>query len=289
LIRFLLSILVLFFPIGIYCWVLGRINRRKHPVVISGIQDCAGMLLALSGFLLFICPSILTGFNYRPRDIWLYNHFGFLKNNGSGWWWVWWLWLWIMYLAVLIGGSVFLLRKRRSVTCIYNVDPEVVDGVLAQVLQNQGLEWAREQTQWFIGSKHVLAEFPARETYPAPHTPHLAIHATVPAGPVPDSSDNPFANFIGEARPHDRRYQDLLLDLEPWPAMRHVTLKWAPGTEIWRGLIEPELTRALSQVRTSKNPVGRWFLVVGACIFVLLFFVTVLYKLLTLLGFRVGV
>jgi len=287
--RILLSILAFLFPIGVYCWVLGRINRRKHPVVISGMQDCAGLLLALSGFLLFICPSILTGFNYRPRDLWLYNYFGFAKTIGSNWAWVWWLSLWLIYLALVIGGSIFLLRKRHSVTCIYNVDPQVVETLLAQILMRLGFEWAREQNQWFISGRPLSADLSARETYPAPHSPQLAAHALVTAGPGHDGPAPPFDNAAPAERCPDPRFQDILLELEPWPAMRHVTLQWAPGTETWRHFIEPELSQRLAQVRTLKNPVGKWFIGLSAGIFVFLFFVTVLYKLLLLWGFRVGI
>ena len=58
----LLLLLALFlFPIALYCTVLGMINRRAQPLMVSGAWDFVGVLLATSGFLLFVGPAMLSG------------------------------------------------------------------------------------------------------------------------------------------------------------------------------------------------------------------------------------
>ena len=39
------------FPLAVYCLVLGLINRRRQPLMVSAGWDFAGLLFAASGFL----------------------------------------------------------------------------------------------------------------------------------------------------------------------------------------------------------------------------------------------
>lgn len=286
-IRVLLSALIFLFPLGIYCLILGRVNRRRHPVMVSGLQDCAGLLLALSGFFFFVGPSILTGFNYRPRDIWLYNHYGSLAGLGHHWWWVWATFGWFAYAAAVAGGASLLLWRRRRATAIYNVEPDALDHALARVLTDLGLEWARSSRQFYVGFRSALGG--ARHgALPAPHGSHLTAHALVNSGLTGGDPDLLLASTPPPNAP-DARYHDPLLAVESWPALRHVTVHWAEGTEFLRQEIEPALGRALAEVRTNPHPVGTWLTAASAFLFVLMFFLTVLFQLLNLNGVRVGI
>ena len=55
------------FPLAVYCLILGLINRRRHPLMVSAAWDFAGLLFAASGFLAFGLPGILNGFTERGR------------------------------------------------------------------------------------------------------------------------------------------------------------------------------------------------------------------------------
>src|ERR1700758_3195552 len=55
----LIFLALFFFPIALYCLILGMINRRPHPVMVSGSWDFFGLLLAASGLLLFGGPTVL--------------------------------------------------------------------------------------------------------------------------------------------------------------------------------------------------------------------------------------
>jgi hypothetical protein len=76
----------------------------------------------------------------------------------------------------------------------------------------------------------------------------------------------------------------VVLQVNPWPAFRHVTLHWSNVGGILRVAIEAALRRALAQVRTSDNPAGHWLMAVCACQFTLLFILTVLFQIARLRG-----
>jgi hypothetical protein len=277
----LLSGLVMLFPIGIYCLVLARLNRRPHPFLVTGIHDAAGLLLALSGVLFFIGPSMLTGFNYRPRDIWLYNHYSALKGLGRQWWWVGQLSLWLLYGVVVLGGCYFFLRTRRRVTAVYNVEASALEVVLAGVLDRLGLEWSQAGNRIFFRARPAFPETARREPVPAPHSVDRSAPTLIPNGrarvPRPASP--------GEGQAALACWGPVgLLELNHWPRLRHVTLHWSPEAEPWRGCVEAELAFALEEVWTRANPAGTWLMAVSAVLFVGLFFLTVLFQVARLLG-----
>src|SRR6516225_1457399 len=74
-----LILLAFLLPFSIYLSILGSINRRRHPVMVSGVTDFIGILFAASGFLLFGGPGILTGLGEEWRMFWLIG-----KPPGSG-------------------------------------------------------------------------------------------------------------------------------------------------------------------------------------------------------------
>jgi hypothetical protein len=71
------------------------------------------------------------------------------------------------------------------------------------------------------------------------------------------------------------------LDLDPWPAMYHVSLRWGGRESGIRRKVEGELSAGLAEVHTSDNPAGGWFLL-ASCLGLLLMIVMVLFLLLTL-------
>jgi hypothetical protein len=142
----LVLVLIFLFPLLIYCLVLAALNRRPHPVVVSGPWDFLGVVLALSGFLVAGGPAILsnltTGWDVlrrvtdepaalSPRQVLL----------GA---------LLVLYFALLVVGIVLGLRRRRDVTSVYNVDPAAFDEVLGEVLDDLGYSWARGGNRFYL-------------------------------------------------------------------------------------------------------------------------------------------
>jgi len=55
----LIFVVSLLFPLAFYFLVLGMINRRTEPLMVSGRWDFVGLLCALSGFLLINGPGLI--------------------------------------------------------------------------------------------------------------------------------------------------------------------------------------------------------------------------------------
>ena len=74
-----------FVPLAVYLLVLGHINRRPRPVLVSGAVDFIGLLFAGSGFLLFGGPAVLSSVNERWRLFWLLGDAGSLTGLDHAW------------------------------------------------------------------------------------------------------------------------------------------------------------------------------------------------------------
>ncbi|MCI0379953.1 MAG: hypothetical protein L0215_20420 [Gemmataceae bacterium] len=133
----LLLLLVFFlFPLALYCWIVGAINRRGRPTLAVGFWDCLGMLFAASGFLLLVGPILLkTVFEQGLGTV-------VLQENPSDAFFDWWCqrWLfWAIYYVVLLGGAALLLWWRGRKTVIYNVDLEAFAPLFFRAIQEAGL------------------------------------------------------------------------------------------------------------------------------------------------------
>ncbi len=266
-------------PLAVYCLVLSVINRRRHPVVVSGPWDFAGVLFAASGILLLGGPAILTGLYEQWRLTWLLGQTHFLKETGENW--SFWIGLWLLYFAVVAGGSALLLWRRRRLTSIYNVEPAVFAAVLTQVLDRLELEWLRN------GPRRLLLRFrePSLEAGSRATDPILVPQSSQAAA-IPVGADRvqpyPKRGTVTAQGASTSAYAWAELALEPFPAMRHVTLHWLGQDEAVRLEVETELAQALAQVRTRQNPVAAWFLCLALGMFFSAFLV-----LLALLAMRI--
>jgi hypothetical protein len=260
-----------FFPLGVYFYFLSRINRRSRPLLIYGVWDFAAVLLALSGLLLFVGPSLLTGFRYEWRELWIKLNYQSLRGPGhtvTGRW----LAYWYLYFGIIVATASVLLWRRRLFTAVYNIEPAALEEALSRTLDSLGILWIRIGQHFLVG--HRIAS--GKRWFS--HTPTAA--SVLPAGPsvahtsgVAQSSgttvsdDMPAAN--GEASAL-REYR-LLLTLNAFESFRHVTLYWPEGATPVRHAVEKELAGELARVRTVDNPIGRPLLYIAAVILVSLF------------------
>ncbi len=219
------------FPLTLYVLVLALINGRPRPVVVSGVWDFAGVLFAVSGFLLAGGPAALTVLDERWRMFWLALR-GDLPGAGDAGWLLS-VTLLVGYFFVVLTGSVLLLLGRRRTTSVYNVEREALEEALHRVLEGQGLTWVREgRTLWIR---------------PAP----------------------------GGGGP-------LAVEVDAFPLMRHVLLRWRQGDGPQRQQVEDGLREALREVQTPDNPAASWFLWTGASLFLVMFGIVILLIALTL-------
>lgn len=219
--------LAFIFPVAVYCLILASLNRRKHPIMVPGTWDFAEVLFACSGFLVFGGPIILSGFHQRFREYWLFGPRRALHGVQD---WPFWIGIWALYFLFIIGGSAFLLWRRRLTTAIYNIEPPAFLECLGQVLDHLQLDWTRSENRIFITGR---------------------------------------ASAEPESVPLNRQ---IVLELDPFPSLRHLTLHWAADAEPVRTQVESELEHALVHVQTPASPVAAWMLSAAACLFTLMFF-----------------
>lgn len=235
------------FPLAIYCLVIASLNRGRHPVLVSGAWDFAGVLFAASGFLLLVGPYALLTFQQRWRERALYD---LASGVARRWEWGWSAQVatWAGYFLVLVFGSVWLLRRRRRVTSIYNIEPDAVPRLLNAALERVGLscEWT--------GDRAILRPRP------------VAVDAADSGagetnGPVFSKSPPPPAPVLP---PLPAGAPALWVRLEAFPRMRHATLHWPSSADPWRRWLERELVRVLEHVPVHPNPAAQWFLTIAA-------------------------
>jgi len=260
-------------PLAFYCLVLSVINRRRRPVIVPGSWDFAGVLFAASGFLLLGGPAILTGLYEQWRLAWLLGQTRHLQGIGENW--SFWISLWLLYFAVVGGVSAVVLWRRKAQTSIYNIDPAVFAEVLTLVLDRLGLQWRHN------GPRRLLLRFRELSLVDT-----AAVAAFQPrseaAGTRALAAPYPQHGAVTAQGPSITAHPWSVLTVEPFPAMRHVTLHWLSHDEMIRLEVEAELDKALTQVPTSENPVAGWFLTLSLGLFCAVFLV-----LLTPLAMRI--
>src|SRR5437660_9698053 len=123
-------------PLAGYLLWLTVLTRRERPTVVSGAWDFAGLLVGLSGFLLFGGVLLLTLVQSNFR-FWTRGNFEAIKGS-------WgqektsWALVVVGYLVLVIGGAYLTLASRRRSLVVYNIDPERFEAVLAEVFENLG-------------------------------------------------------------------------------------------------------------------------------------------------------
>lgn len=228
------------FPLAVYCFLLGLVNRRSRPLMLPATWDFVGVLFAASGLLIVSGPAMLSGFSEYWRTFWLLGRLpsgGLLGDDIDRW-----RALSVAYFALVVGLAIFVLWGRRRETAVYNIDTSVFEEVLLGVFEYLGLQWSR------VGDRYFL-----RPVEPTTGKTTAANEANegLWAAPAMLAAPRPVT------RP-DVRVAALTVDLAP--VLHHVTLRWEPGSEEMRPLVEGELARALADVRTRENPVGGWLL-----------------------------
>jgi len=275
----LIILAVFLFPVAVYFLLLGLLNRRPRPVAVPGTWDCAGLLLACSGAILFGGPALITAFYDREVRAWLVNPrwadvpFDELLT-------LYWL-IWLVYLILVITGAALLIWLRSAILSVHNIEPAVFDDMLGQTLDRLGLEWTRLGDRVFIGfgtSSGRLAQAPGQS--PAP------IYCTQIKAEL---SSRPSDGNLGAGLPvpSPSRHGEAVFDVESFAATRYVSLVWrSPGGTL-RAEIESGVRRALAGVRSPDNPAGTWFLILAAALFLLIFMGVAITILIDIQGRRV--
>jgi hypothetical protein len=132
----LLLLLVFLIPLGLYCLILAGINRRPHPVLVSGTWDCIGLLFGVSGFFLGVIPG-LAGLLYSNA----LREPPFLVV--------------LAYFFLVAFGAVLAVWQRGKATVIYNINPEDWEKVFAAVLARFDMEQTRSGKHISLGGSGI--------------------------------------------------------------------------------------------------------------------------------------
>jgi hypothetical protein len=248
-----LMLALFLFPLAVYCSILGLVNRRLQPLMVSGVWDFLGVLLATSGFLLFIGPYLLSGLFRQSLDELPYTRdSGSITGAVAEVWATWWA-VWLLYYLLVLGGGAFLVWSRRTTTVIYNIDPHSFDAVLAQTAQRLGLEVTR------LGNRVLLA--PGGSPLTPPGGPEAALSRPALAGQAS-------------------------LDVESFSLTSNVSLHWRGGSPELRVEVERDLERGLAQVASPDSGAGGWLLAAAGFLFLVILMLTAIFVMATLMRGR---
>jgi hypothetical protein len=268
----LFAFLAFLFPVAVYFLALAVINGRRRPTVISGPWDFVGVLFATSGFLLVGGPWILTNLNTEWRNLLLQGRFGGLNGQSSQWWYVW-IGVWIVYFAAVVAGAVYLLRRRRLVTVIYNAEPAIVEEALAQTLDRLGLEGGLVGTRLHIGmrvrggSESAEESLAPSDSTSDPGLPSAGSFRSGEAVPTAFTAELPASSPVFDVG------RTAVVELDPFLSVHHMTLRWQTPTaedRLLRRDVEAELAKVLAEVQSTPNPATGWFLTISSCLFLLM-------------------
>jgi hypothetical protein len=246
-----LLLAVFLFPIGVYCGVLGMINRRLRPLLLNGSWDFVGVLLASSGFLLVVAPAIISGQYQRNLFEFSFGRPSSPQQTLEDIWALWWS-IWLLYFFVVLGGAAFLIWLRGRSTVIYNVEAQECERVFLCTLENLGLRATR------VGNRYAVSI--ARATLPGGGADATAISAE----PLSATPRPPTQLLLA-------RDEEAIVDMDAWAAMFHVTLNWRVFRQPLRVEVERDLERGLAKLETPENSTASWFLSISTGVFLLIF------------------
>jgi hypothetical protein len=235
-------------PVSLYLLFLGWVNRQPRAFVLSGVWDAIALLFACSGFIVFGGPAILSAEHERWRSFWLFGKestaemLDFARNL--------WMVAGLAYFLVIFFGCVIILSRRRRLTCIYNVEPQVVETVLVDTCHRLGFDPIRTGNLFVFGLP--LTEGQKRPALQKPHSLRLV---------------NPAEFEVEEPSPADQLAGlNAILELEPSENTKCVLLHWDSHDSPVRTMLEAEIIAQLRSYEAPEHDTWFWQGLI-ACIF----------------------
>lgn len=140
-------------PLAMYLLYMAQLTRRDHPVPVSGSWDFAGLVLGLSGFIVFGGGLLLTLFQSNFR-YWMRGNVEALRAA-----WVQervtWMLLVGFYLTLVLGWAALTFAVRRRSLVVYNVEPAALETTLLEVFDQLGRPIERRGKLW-VGASPLL-------------------------------------------------------------------------------------------------------------------------------------
>jgi hypothetical protein len=124
-------------PLGVYLLILGRVNQRYRPLIVSGVWDAVTLLAGLSGFLLLTGPVVLTSLQERWRRLWIMGDRAVLENLDlyrPGW-----IFAALGYFLAVVCVAGWILRRSHPLTVVYNLEPGDFGKLFTQACDQAGV------------------------------------------------------------------------------------------------------------------------------------------------------
>jgi hypothetical protein len=148
----LIGTFVCLFPLMLYCLFLAGLNNRPRPTPVPGAWDFAMVLLATAGFWMIGGPVLLAGLREQTKHVLLRGSFATIRDHFHVTNWPWAL-LWLGYFVLVVGGSAWVLRRRRAVTVLYHVEGESAHAAIEAALAKCDWNWARQGNAYAVDAK----------------------------------------------------------------------------------------------------------------------------------------
>lgn len=144
-----LAVVFCLVPLAGYLLTLTVIVRRDRPTVVAGVWDFVGLLIGLSGFILFggtiLLSLVQSNFRFWTRGNFEAMRAAWGQEQTS------WTFVAIGYLLLVVGGVYLTLASRRRTLVIYNVEPERFEAALTEAFDQLGRPIERRGNQWMSG------------------------------------------------------------------------------------------------------------------------------------------
>ena len=179
-----------------------------------------------------------------------------------------WLILLTVYFAVVVVVSAYLLWRSRSQTSIYNVDLETIERTLARILVRLGLEPMRSGDMYYFSTTNS-----GRIDAP----PVQALGSQSVQTEAAKQTKAQTSQLL------DRR--NVILEVDAFRPLWHVTLRWDPPDSGIRQEIERELERELADTPAPSHLLGFWLTCCSFGLFLLMCLIglgMIIYHIITL-------
>jgi len=202
--------------------------------MISGTWDFAGVLVALSGFLLVGGTALVFAFHSTAREFWLHGDtLADLRRSHAQSGTLTFV-IWGSYFVVVVGGALYVLRDRAKYTVLYNLAPDELEEILSAVFARLGVPHSRRGDRLYVG-------------YGPPEKEGTRLSTAIGA------NFDPAAPAIDPQR-------KAVVDLDGSTMMRYASMNWNFAAPEVRRELEAELARDLERFEIESGRAAGWFL-----------------------------
>jgi hypothetical protein len=217
-------------PLGVYLVVIGLLNRRGRPYMVNGAWETVGLLAGLSGFLAVAGPAILSSLHERWRLWWL------LADPGS---------------PRGIAGASDDLGGVQWYNDTPHADPRAPLGYYLPWWTSASVAYfvvVVLAAAWMIARSRRLTGIHGIDGDVAVYCLEAALRES---------------NISATRSGNKFTFDSTTLEVDSFPALSHVSLRWTPGDTPLRPVIEAALAHEMQDAPAPEHDAGLWLCCAG--------------------------